>query len=470
MTFKRFALKAYYAGLTKIYNLGITRQMVVIGAGVSFTALLLTSLGAKPEPTAEATVIAPRPTLINSQDVFDDMRTQNGGSRHISLTLQSGDSLGPLLQKNSVSPGTAYKVTEAFADIYDPRDLRVGQNINLYFDSSQGLDTPELMGISLKPSLEQSLFVTRDGEGGFTAKDMTITFPMELVQVEGTIENSLYLDAGRLGVPDKVIVQFAHIYEHSVDFQRDIRQGDNFAMAFELYRDAKGNPIKAGDLHYTSFNPRSKTMSYWLYETDAGHENYYDEDGKGAKRKLMRTPVNGARLSSSYGTRKHPVLGYTRKHNGVDFAAPRGTPIMAAGVGVIERANVYGSFGNYVRIRHSDGYKTAYAHLKSFARGIKAGARVTQGQIIGYVGTTGRSTGPHLHYEVHKDGKAINPQSLSTLSGKPLPSDEKAAFAAQRAEIDRLRAVAPPALIEVVEAVSLNTELTSIEMTTAPQN
>jgi len=211
-------------------------------------------------------------------------------------------------------------------------------------------------------------------------------------------------------------------------------------MFFEVARDRKGKIIKAGDLLYTSFSPRGKTSSYWLYEDTDGMENFYDRDGKTAKRKLRATPVNGARMSSSFGRRKHPILGYTKKHDGIDFAAPRGTPIMAAGNGTIERANRYGSFGNYIRIRHTDGYKTAYAHMKGFARGIHAGSRVSQDQIIGYVGTTGRSTGPHLHYEVIHNGKKINPSRLSQLAGKPLDKSEMPAFAARRSEIETLRA------------------------------
>ena len=202
-----------------------------------------------------------------------------------------------------------------------------------------------------------------------------------------------------MGAPDKVVAQFANIYEYSVDFQRDIQPGDEFELFFEVARDHKGKIIKAGDLLYTSFSPRGKKTDYYLYEDSKGRENFYDAKGKTAKRKLRATPINGARLSSSFGRRKHPILGYRKMHAGVDFAAPRGTPILAAGSGTVERANRYGSYGNYIRIRHTDGYKTAYAHLKSFARGVKSGKYVKQDQVIGYVGTTGRSTGPHLHYD-----------------------------------------------------------------------
>jgi len=173
----------------------------------------------------------------------------------------------------------------------------------------------------------------------------------------------------------------------------------------EVARDRKGKIIKSGDLLYTSFSPRGKQSEYWLYTDSKNRENYYDEKGKTAKRKLRATPVNGARLSSSFGKRRHPILGYRKMHAGVDFAAPRGTPILAAGSG-------------------TDGYKTAYAHLQKFARGVRAGAYVNQDQVIGYVGTTGRSTGPHLHYEVHLNGKKINPRRLSQLAGKPLHKSE----------------------------------------------
>lgn len=425
-----------------VEKLGLTQSVMGAGAGITAAILVASAALNGPQTDVEAAVPAQAELAVSHDEIFTELATAPGlGQTVKTVTLKSGDSLGPLLQKNGVDGTTAYRVTQAFAKVYSPRDLRAGQNINLYLD-----DQNALFGISLKPGLERALYVTRTAAGDYAAKDMAITFPKELVQVSGIIENSLYLDAARKGVPDKVTVQFSHIYEHSVDFQRDIQPGDAFTMAFELYRDAKGNPLKAGDLLYTSFSPRGKTAEYYLYKNKKGHENYYDQNGKGAKRKLMRTPINGARLSSGFGSRRHPISGYRKNHNGVDFAAPRGTPIMAAGVGVVERANRFSSFGNYVRIRHSDGYKTAYAHLHGFARGIKKGTRVRQGQTIGYVGTTGASTGNHLHYEVHKNGRPINPKSLSTLSGKPLPKAERADFDKRRAQIDALRADAPPAL------------------------
>ena len=349
------------------------------------------------------------------------------------LTLESGDSLGPLLQEAGVSPNEAYEITRAFSDIYDPRQLRVGQSFHVNFRDQQ------IEHLSYKPSYDRTIFVERNKDNRFIAKDISAEYKTEHVRVKTQIENSLYLDANKLGVPDRAIQQFANIYEYSVDFQRDIQPGDDFELMFEVYKDHHGNIVKSGDLLYTSFSPRGKTLSYYLFENEKGRENFYDETGKTAKRKLRATPVSGARISSGYGNRRHPILGYVKKHKGVDFAAPTGTPIMAAGAGKVVKAGWYGGYGKYIRLKHSDGYQTAYSHLSRYGRGIKAGRYVTQDQIIGYVGTTGRSTGPHLHYEVILNGKHINPRRLSQLSGKPISSEQKPAFDTRRAEIDQWR-------------------------------
>lgn len=352
--------------------------------------------------------------------------------RGVTLTLKSGENLGPLLQKNGLEPATAYQVTNAFADVFPPRSIRAGQSFHLSFNGNDFTD------MAFKPDSEKTIFVSKTGDE-YKAREIAAELRYEQMAVSGTIENSLYLDASALGAPDKVIVQFANIYEYSVDFQRDIQPGDAFEMVFNVARDHKGEIVKAGDLLYTSFNPRGKTASFYLFQDDDGRENFYDAEGKTAKRKLRATPINGARLSSSFGTRRHPISGYRKMHKGVDFAAPTGTPIMAAGNGTVVRANRFGGYGNYVRIDHSDGYSTAYAHMSKFGSGIKAGRRVSQDQIIGYVGSTGASTGPHLHYEVLKNGRHINPRQLNQLSGKPLDKKDMAKFAERRREIDALR-------------------------------
>ncbi|WP_373090167.1 M23 family metallopeptidase, partial [Sneathiella sp.] len=232
------------------------------------------------------------------------------------------------------------------------------------------------------------------------------------------------------------IVDLIRIFSYDVDFQREIQPGDSFEVYFERFSDENGDILKDGAIHWASMTLSGKKISLYRFKTDDdGFTDYYDEQGRSVKKSLMRTPIDGARLTSGFGKRKHPVLGYTKMHRGVDFGARRGTPIMAAGNGVIERASRYGSFGNYVLIRHNNEYETAYAHMKKFAKGIHKGSHVKQGQIIGYVGTTGRSTGPHLHYEVHKNNRQINPLSVKLPAGRKLTGKMLTAFSAYADEI-----------------------------------
>lgn len=410
-------------------------KALAAGGAMVLIAVMAIPHGAAPEQTVELTelvTITPAYDLSRFDVALADefvapARTQRD------VTLKPGDNLGPMLQREGMSGSEAHRFVQAFSEQFSPRRLRAGQTFNLHVEDGVVSD------VTFRPSAEKTIFVSRKGDD-WAVRGVTAEFRYETLSVRATIENSLYVDATRLGAPDKVVAQFANIYEYSVDFQRDIQPGDAFELFFEVARDHTGEIVKAGDLLFTSFSPRGKTMDYWLFEDSDGQENFYDSKGQTAKRKLRATPINGARLSSSYGRRKHPILGYRKMHSGVDFAASRGTPILAAGSGTVERANRYGSFGNYVRIRHSDGYQTAYAHMKGFARGIRAGSRVRQDQVIGYVGTTGRSTGPHLHYEVIHNGKKINPRRLSQLSGKPLSSKQLPLFKTRRAEIEDLRA------------------------------
>jgi len=426
--------KAFFSmNNTRIYREKRFAFLAAGSAAILMAAIALPKTEAK--PVIEVAEIAePNIDLSRYDMALEDARPVTSVK---TLKLRSGDSLGPLLQKNGLSGGEAYKVTQAFATVYKPRNLRVGHEFNLHFNGET------LEHLTFKPNVEKTVFVDLKDED-YTAREIAAEFKYETASVKSEISNSLYLDATRLGAPDRVVQQFANIYEYSVDFQRDIQPGDDFEMFFEVARNRKGEIIKSGDLLYTSFSPRKKKLDYWLYTDSKGRENFYDAKGKTAKRKLRATPINGARLSSSFGKRRHPILGYRKMHAGVDFAAPRGTPILAAGSGTVERANRYGGYGNYIRIRHTDGYKTAYAHLSKFARGVRKGKYVKQDQVIGYVGTTGRSTGPHLHYEVHLHGKKINPRRLSQLSGKPLNKEEMPKFAKRRKEIDAMRITSNP--------------------------
>ncbi len=263
-----------------------------------------------------------------------------------------------------------------------------------------------------------------------------------LAAIQGRINGSLFVSATDKGAPQQIVADLANMFAYDIDFQRDIFGGDEFEAIFEVKYDSEGQVVGAGDVLFGRLKWRGgrKEKAYYRFAEGKGERaDYYDGAGQSAKRLLMKTPIDGARLSSGFGTRRHPILGYRKAHKGVDFAAPRGTPIYAAGDGVVERANRFGSFGNYISIRHSNGYKTAYAHLKGFRKGIRAGKRVRQGDVIGYVGTTGRSTGPHLHYEVHHKGKAVNPQRLKIATGKKLAASNLVKFKKMRNEIDAMR-------------------------------
>jgi len=255
---------------------------------------------------------------------------------------------------------------------------------------------------------------------------------------EGKISQSLYKTAVELDVQPNIIIEFARIYGFQVDFQRDIRKNDNFQIMYEVYEDDSGKIFETGNIVFANLKLSGINNSLYFFDKKKS-EGYYDKNGISIKKALMKSPINGARLSSAFGMRKHPIDGYNKMHKGTDFAAPMGTPIMASGDGVITRAKWCGGGGNCIQIKHNSTYQTIYAHMKSFARGIKLGLRVKQGQIIGYVGSTGNSTGPHLHYEVIENGKKINSQTLKLPSGKILKGVERKSFEVEKIKLDVLK-------------------------------
>ena len=256
---------------------------------------------------------------------------------------------------------------------------------------------------------------------------------------EGLISKSLYHSAKKSQIDDEVIVEFARVFGFEIDFQRDIRKNDIFQIVYEQYVDDDGELQKNGKIIYAYMKNDGKEFSLYYFKDKNNRDGYFFPDGKSVEKALMKTPINGARLSSKFGMRKHPILGYNKMHKGTDFAAKRGTPIMASGSGVVERASWFGAYGKYIRIRHNSTYKTAYAHLSKFGRGVKVGKKVRQGQIIGYVGSTGRSTGPHLHYEVLIKNKRVNSQRLKLPSGRVLKGLDRENFEVARIKIDVMR-------------------------------
>ena len=284
--------------------------------------------------------------------------------------------------------------------------------------------------IIFKKDLSSNTFVSREIEKNFEKK---------LVYKETIITNSLYNSALNLGIKPNIIIEFARLYGFQVDFQRDIWKNDSFQIIYEEFINENNKVVDTGEIIFANLNLQNTDLQLYKYEYEKNKIDYFDENGKSIRKTLMKTPINGARLSSSYGKRKHPILGYTKMHTGTDFAAPMGTPIMASGDGKVTKAGWCGGGGNCVKIRHNTTYQTVYAHMSKFGRGIKKGSRVKQGQIIGYVGSTGLSTGPHLHYEVIENGRKINSQKLKLPSGKILKGNERKEFEVSKIKIDVLK-------------------------------
>ncbi len=363
------------------------------------------------------------------------------------LTLKKGDTLMNLLVRGGVERRQAFAAIEALSATMDPRKIKIDQEI--YVTQKKALFrndiAAELKTLTLPLEFGQDLVVSHSEDAGFQSRlEIVPTTSLKMV-AEGVISDSLYLSALREGAPVGVITDMIRLFSFDVDFQREIWSGDKFSILFERRMTHAGKAENNGKVLAATLILRGKPLTFYRFEKADGSFDFYTADGKSARKMLMKTPVDGARLSSRFGNRKHPVLGYTRAHKGVDFAAPRGTPIMAAGDGVIERSSRYGAYGNYVRIRHNGTYKTAYAHLSAYGKGIRSGVRVKQGRIIGYVGATGRVTGVHLHYEILMNGAQINPLTLKMPDGRRLEGRDLQEFGVKKtsleADLDALRMV-----------------------------
>ena len=349
--------------------------------------------------------------------------------RRETVVLEKGSNLMATLTATGLERTIAYNAIEALRDVYNPRKLRAGQEFDLVYSAPME-DSIELLDeLSFQPDPETIVSVSRT-DNGFEAASDKIALTTKNNVAAGTIEQSLFLAAERNGVPLPVLMNLIELYSYEVDFQRDIQPGDSFEIMFQELENEKGERVRYGDVLYASMTLSGEEVRLYSFTDSNGDTDFYNQHGESYRRALMRTPINGARLSSGFGKRKHPILGYTKMHKGIDFAAPRGTPIFAAGNGTIAKIGRNGGYGNYIRIRHNDSYETAYAHMKGFAKGLKQGARVKQGDVIGYVGTTGASTGPHLHYEILKNNAQVNPIKVKMPSGKKLKGDELKTFMA----------------------------------------
>nr|WP_255636328.1 M23 family metallopeptidase [Azospirillum sp. 412522] len=353
------------------------------------------------------------------------------------LSIGRGDTLMDLLATAKVPTNDAHDAVAALREVYNPRRLQVGQHVTVLFEPRRG-GSRKFVGFEFAPDPLRSVSIARKGETGFTSSQTEKPVTRKPVAAQGVIRSSLFEAGAQAGVPISVMMAFIQNFSYDVDFQRDLQPGDHFEILYEKLVTAEGTQAGEGELLYASLTLSGDDMPIYRFKTRDGRIDYYNGDGESIRRALLRTPIDGARITSGFGMRHHPILGFSKMHKGVDFGAPTGTPIYAAGRGTIEMAERSSSYGNYVRIRHNTEISTAYAHMSRFAKSIQRGARVDQGDIIGYVGTTGRSTGPHLHYEVLKAGHQVNPRSVDLPTGEKLEGRELQAFQQARRSIEKM--------------------------------
>ena len=351
------------------------------------------------------------------------------------IKIKSGDSLQRILLKEGISQSEINKIYSQIIKKFDLKKIQQGQDLKVILDKNNGQISISRLSFQLDSLSTVHLY---SNQNDYAVKIIKKNLEKVNFLAQGAIQNSLYGSASKVGVDPEIIIEFARIFGFEIDFQRDIRANDEFKIFYERYEDDDKEVQKNGNILFAYMKNNGKEISLYRFTDQKKITGYYTADGKSIEKALMKTPINGARLSSVFGFRRHPILGYNKLHQGTDFSAPRGTPIMASGSGTIEKASWFGAYGKYVRIRHNSTYKTAYAHLSGFGKGIKSGSRVQQGQIIGYVGSTGRSTGPHLHYEVLINNKRVNSQKLNLPSGKNLTGVEKQDFENIKKSFDKL--------------------------------
>ena len=356
--------------------------------------------------------------------------------KNIDHKISSGETFDKILNNYSIPNEEINQIKKKLNSDYDINNLKPNLEIKITIDQS---NNKKITSFLFPVSRTEKIQLTRNLDNNLFEKKIIITnLNKKIIFKEGKITQSLYKTAIDLNVQPNVIIEFARIYGFQVDFQRDIRKNDNFQIMYEVFEDDDGKIFETGNIIFADLKLSGKNNALYYFEKK-GSEGHYDENGKSVEKALMKTPINGARLSSAFGMRKHPIDGFNKMHRGTDFAAPMGTPIMASGSGLITRARWCGGGGNCIKIKHNSTYETIYAHMKNFARGIKEGIRVKQGQIIGYVGSTGKSTGPHLHYEVVVNGKKVNSQKLKLPSGKTLKGKEREIFEVEKIKLDVLK-------------------------------
>ena len=355
--------------------------------------------------------------------------------KKIKHKVKSGETFDKILESYLIEKSEINKIKNSLKKKVNINKLNTKQIIQFSLDKTNN----KIDEFTYQISNTQKIYLKRNiSKDNFSEKIISIKLSKKIIYKENLIVQSLYKSAKDQQIPANTIIEFAGIYGFQVDFQRDIRKNDKFQIMYEIFLNEKNEVVETGEILFANLKLSGQDNNLYYFD-NKGSEGHYDKNGKSVKKALMKTPINGARLSSPFGMRKHPIDGYNKMHRGTDFAAPMGTPIMASGNGIIKKAGWCGGGGNCVKIKHNSTYQTVYAHMSKFARGIKPGVRVKQGQTIGYVGSTGKSTGPHLHYEVIVNGKKVNSQKLKLPSGKILKGNERKLFETKKIKLDILK-------------------------------
>jgi murein DD-endopeptidase MepM/ murein hydrolase activator NlpD len=440
------ALLRYLIGKLLLRKYLLAYGLVMFALGFITAQTLATSRQVADE-TAQNEATAPdvpvqRRVFVAPEAPLKAPKIAAGEAQKVQLVIERGDTLIGVLTKAGIDSKEAFAVTRALKKVYDVRSINVGDELYATFRENQQSGDLEFTSLIVEKS-DYRLTLLKQENGEFDAQRQEKKLERHVNRAGGVISSSLFQLATELEVPSSVMMEAIKAYSYDVDFQRDIRNGNNFEVVYETYVDDKGQFVREGDMLFASLLVNGEELKIFRFTTPDGDTDYYTEDGHSVKKALLRTPINGARISSGFGMRRHPVLGYSRMHKGVDFAAPRGTPVYAAGDGTIDMIGRRGGYGNYVRIRHNPEYSTAYAHLYKFANGMKRGRHVKQGQVIAYSGSTGVSTGPHLHYEVLIAGRQVNPNKVKMTPGRKLDKRELATFNDAKKKMIALRSSLP---------------------------
>lgn len=365
---------------------------------------------------------------------------QNTNSAEV-IVVEKGDSFINILTKKGIDYQTAYKIYEELKKIYDARHIRIGQTLNLtMMPGNESEMTPVVEQIMIEPVSGTRYIVEKTEDNNYQSRKEQDEFVTEIKTIEGTINGNVSSAMNVAGVPQNIVGNFINIFSFSVDFRRDVKSGDQFKIRYKQQIAPNGKVVKTGEIIYAALQLGKDKIELYRFKDKNGHVDYYDEKGLALKKSLDRKPMEfkRARISSRFGRRFHPILKTYRNHDGVDYAAPSGTKVYASGDGVVKMAKWYGGYGNFVSIRHNSEYTTGYGHLKSFAKGIRPGVRVKQGQVIAYVGNTGRSTGPHLHFEVIRNGRKVDPLKVKAATGENLSGQKLKEFKKIVAEVKAL--------------------------------